>query len=99
MNFFGSDKLDQCDWWKYIGIDGENEPVIADDMLPSLWDWARLCWLGGRPGWGVCCVTNNVMVIVVDIVIVINTMMLSIRFMIVDWVGGPVGACVASLTF
>ena len=80
--------MDQCDWWKYIGIDGENEPVIADDMLPSLWDWARLCWLGGRPGWGVCCVTNNVIVIVIDIVIVINAMVMVLYDC---WLGGRSG--------
>ena len=33
------------------------EPVIADDMLASLWDRTRLRWLCGRPRWRVCRVT------------------------------------------
>ena len=78
-------------WISAIGenqfnIDGENEPVIADDMLASLWDWACLCWLGWRTGWGVCCVTNNV--IVIDIVIVINAMVMVLYDC---WLGGRPG--------
>ena len=33
------------------------EPVIADDMLPPLWDRTCLRWLCGRPRWRVCRVT------------------------------------------
>ena len=53
-----------------FGMDGDHEPVIADDMLPSLWYWARLCWLGGRPGWGVCCVTNMLLLLILLLVLI-----------------------------